>query len=657
MPDKDRYLKMVVARPAPAKLEDGKRIGLLARILRDDSAVLRNTYYADTSILARGLELERETARRLYGECSKMGSQITGMGSQITNLKRELDLEKETARRLRGALQETRAAHDKAATRITEMTQELDFERRNAGLLRKDLQDTHDKMGSKIRKMTQELDFEKENVRLMRKDLLNAHDLQSKITKLTQELYFERERVRILLDSKAWRLTRLFQTKLGGTAVGRMIERAVGSMVKNVDTSLPDQVVAADAEKPQPLRRRRQQQQQDRTSEQIDRILHDNPGTKGIIIYAPAVDWNIPLWQRPQHMATNMAKNNWLYFHCTTNTYDSVSGFKKLADRLYLTDRYADLLDHLDGFMVVVHCAHPTFEISDIVELQNRGTVIYDYLDEIHPSISVARCKDVHARHAYMIKNSDAVLVTAKKLYEEASKIRQDGIHLIPNGVEYPHFHKKPDPRSMPKEIRSVRNAGRNGGSGGASPIIGYFGALASWFDYELISRMAKADPAWQIVLIGWDYDGSLTKSGIKQLQNVHFMGVKGYDVLPDYAGWFDVCILPFLLNDVTHATSPIKIFEYMALGKPIVTTAISEAANYKSCIVADSRDDFIDKTRMALGLTGDQRHLSLLDGEARENTWEARFQKVDRILQNLDSAAAPAARKRDPAGKGPKLR
>ncbi len=703
--DKDKYLKIIVAKPVPTKMDNKKKIDMLLQIFRDDSAALRNTYYADTSIMAKELAFERESIhlmdQKLHNDKLKLSEQITRLNHNMydevkrSNLLREeirdakLKIESHTTKikELRGIKNQ----RDEMASKVTKLTKDLSYERDTNKLLRQDLQDAHDKLGSQITELIQKLAYERDTNKLLRQDLQDAHDklgsqitelkqglalekaradnLGSQITELkqglalekaradnlVQDLSFERERVRLILDSKTWKLTRLYDTKFGGTITGRLIEKVVNSITHNVDAPIPDLIPTA-VEEPHQQPPQQQDKQQDKASKQIDKILKENPDTKGVIIYPPTVDWNIPLLQRPQHMALHMAKNNWLYFYCTTNTYDNVKGFERLTDRLYLTDKYGELLTHLEKYTIFVHSAHPTFKISDIKALERKGTIIYDYLDEIHPSISGIRSEDVRARHMYMIKNSKAVLVTAKKLYNEVVKVRQDGVYLLPNAVEYSHFHKKPDSGDIPKKIKSIRNVAKNGGDNdGTHPIIGYFGAIANWFDYELVAHVAKKHPDWQMVLIGWDYDGSLDKSAIRKLPNVHYLGVLKYDVLPNYACWFDVCMLPFLLNDITHATSPIKLFEYMALGKPIVTTAISEAANYESCIISNS-DDFAEKIRKALDLRDDAQYLSLLDKEAKENTWKMRFMQVDKLLQDMAATGAgtdTSHNKHDSAKKG----
>ena len=469
----------------------------------------------------------------------------------------------------------------------------------------------------KLSFLKNDLTLEKQTVSTLKNDL----DFEKQASfQLRNELLFERNRIKQIHESKIWKLTLIFEKKFRGKLSGRIIEKIVDLLIKKKDNQ--NQV---ENKSTRPIEKKKESLQ---VNDPVQTILKNNKNVKGIIIYPPTVDWNIPLFQRPQHMALHLAQNNWLYFYCTTNTYDKVDGFEMLSQHLYLTNKYDELIAKLDSFLIFIHSAHPTFTLSDIKKLENKGTIIYDYLDEIHPSISGFRVTDVIDRHKYLMKNSKLVLATAKKLFSDVKQHRETGICLLPNAVDYDHFHKKSDPKNIPKEIKSIKET--------KGPIIGYFGALATWFDYELIKNMATIHPDWNIVLIGWNYDQSLDKSGIKELKNVHYLGIKDYSILPEYAIWFDVCILPFLLNDVTHSTSPIKLFEYMALGKPIVSTAIQEVSNYKSILIAENPDDFIDKVKHALEIRNDKQYLELVDKEAKQNTWKKRFDNLDQLLINL---------------------
>lgn len=161
------------------------------------------------------------------------------------------------------------------------------------------------------------------------------------------------------------------------------------------------------------------------------------------------------------------------------------------------------------------------------------------------------------------------------------------------------------------------------------APVIGYYGALAEWFDYELVRRAAMQRPEYEFVLIGPDYDGSLPKSGILNEKNIHWIGVRHYSQLPRYLKSFDVATIPFKLNDITHSTSPVKLFEYLAAQKLVVTTAMDESVRFEGVMIAKDTTDFVQQLDAALKLQADSNYLSLIDRMARENTWDVRARQI----------------------------
>jgi hypothetical protein len=252
--------------------------------------------------------------------------------------------------------------------------------------------------------------------------------------------------------------------------------------------------------------------------------------------------------------------------------------------------------------------------------------------------------------HHKLVTRSDIVLATARRLYEEVSQLRPDTLYC-PNGVDYEHFHPAIAPPAPP-DIAGLVAAGR--------PIIGYYGALARWFDYGLLAHAASVRGDCEFLLIGPDFDGTLAAENLTRLPNVHWVGEKKYEELPAYLHYFTVATIPFLINDVTRATSPIKLFEYMAATKPIVTTDLPECRQYGCVLAARDRAEYAAMLGEAIERGREEPYCRSLEEEARKNTWEARGRQIISQLEVLgargkgDSPHLCEAGHRPEVGHGP---
>lgn len=361
---------------------------------------------------------------------------------------------------------------------------------------------------------------------------------------------------------------------------------------------------------------------------ELERILNTH-NKLPIIVFQPLVDWNIPLFQRPQHIALNLAQKGYLYFYCVTNEYDDVHGFEQPMEsipNLFITDQYELLMGRIDNKIVHIYAQDPNIDSTKIQCFIKSGcTILYEYIDELTEELCVSK-KQVLGRHEMVLRNENCmVIATADKLINEVKNYRNSNYALVSNGVEYEHFNKK-NRNIIPNDIKHILVERK--------PIIGYFGAFAKWFDYELIKELAYKRPNYQILLLGWDFDGSLKNSNIRCIPNVIILGPIKYKELPNYSQYFDVSIIPFIINDITESTSPVKLFEYMAIGQPIVTTDMPECRKFKSVLVADTHSDFLNKIDYALTLATNDEYLNILKNEAIENTWESKSEIIKRVLE-----------------------
>ncbi|ATD49810.1 glycosyltransferase [Clostridium perfringens] len=359
---------------------------------------------------------------------------------------------------------------------------------------------------------------------------------------------------------------------------------------------------------------------------------------KAVVVFDSRVGWNIPLFQRSQHMANELTDDGYLYFYRTSEQFDPhVKTVEKLKDRLYLVNmaNFAlqnamfDLLKEYKGHKFLSLYSTDVYLDEQYIKekyIDNGFKIIYEYIDELSDEISGHLPDFVYDRHKNIIEDKSNIAVgSADKLIEEIEEIRgKENVAMITNGVQYDHWQYRSN--EVPEKLKDIVSKG--------NPIIGYFGALAKWFDYELLKKVAKERPNYEIVLIGFLYDNSFKDSKIDELENVHYLGIVDYKELNQYSQYFTISTIPFLLNDITESTSPVKLFEYMAMGHPIVTTDMRECRKYKSVLIGKSHEDFIEKLDFALTLDKKDEYYNYLKEEALANTWREKAAILDRLIE-----------------------
>ena len=377
----------------------------------------------------------------------------------------------------------------------------------------------------------------------------------------------------------------------------------------------------------------------------LDEILSKNSHER-IIIWRSNFGWNVPLFQRPQHISLGLSKQNCLVFYEVTHFTDKIKTLKEINNNLVLINLENKSIQNLlfsklkninKPKYIQIYSTDWNMSLEELKKyIENGYKIIYEYIDEINPILSGTKDIPINIKEKYEYMLSDKenifVVVTADKLREDIEKKR--GIEKLAfacNGVDYEHYQNIDKEFKFDEIFEQILKQDK--------PIIGYYGAFASWFDYDMVINLAKKRPEYNIVLIGSKYDDSLEKSNIEKLENVYFLGTKDYKILKNYASRFNICTVPFIINDITKATSPLKIFEYMALEKPIVTTAMDECKKYESIFIANNKDEFIELIDKALKLNKkeNEKYYETLKKEALENTWESKAKSICNLLKQAE--------------------
>ena len=377
-------------------------------------------------------------------------------------------------------------------------------------------------------------------------------------------------------------------------------------------------------------------------SKQLDEII-ESKNYDRIIIWRSNFGWNVPLFQRPQHIALNLAKQKCLVFYEVTHFTDKIRGIKTANDNLVLINLenksvqkllFTKLKNTNKPKYIQIYSTDWNMKLEELKQyIQSGYKIIYEYIDEINPILSGTKeiPVNIKEKYEYMLQDKENVfvVVTADKLKQDIEQKRGvEKLVFACNGVDYDHYQNIDKSFKFDKIFQTILDEKK--------PIIGYYGAFASWFNYDMVRYLAETKKKYNIVLIGTKYDNSLEKSKIEDLENVYFLGTREYKILKNYAAKFDVCTVPFIINDITKATSPLKIFEYMALSKPIVTTAMDECKKYKSIFIANNNQEFVELVEKALKLNREENleYFETLRQEALENTWENKARKIINLLK-----------------------
>jgi UDP-galactopyranose mutase len=268
-----------------------------------------------------------------------------------------------------------------------------------------------------------------------------------------------------------------------------------------------------------------------------------------------------------------------------------------------------------------------TRELSPLV-------TVYDCMDEL----SMFKGANPHLRNIELelFKRADVVFTGGASLYE-AKRSQHDNVHLFPSSIDARHFGQAREPQKDPADQAGIPH-----------PRLGFFGVIDERMDLQLVQQLAALRPDWHLVLIG-----PIVKIDPKtapQAPNIHYLGPKPYDQLPQYLAGWDVALMPFAHNDATRFISPTKTPEYLAGGRPVVSTSIRDVVRPYGeqglVRIADNAEDTAAAIEDFLKMTSERRAawLAQVDDFLKENSWDRTWSEMDRLLQECATIASARA-------------
>lgn len=302
------------------------------------------------------------------------------------------------------------------------------------------------------------------------------------------------------------------------------------------------------------------------------------------------------VYQRPQHIFSRLSsdlkilfveepllepkKSNTL-FEVNPNLHVFQPNISELNELPYLLLKLFQIDNKPIGWFY-----SPSF--CKVLEGISFSTIIYDCMDEL--SLFKGTPNQFIAQEIELLNKAEVVYTGGKSLFE-AKSILHSNVYCFPSSVDIEHFSITGNGIVIPTDLNSI-----------PLPIIGYMGVLDERLDLELIENTASALPECSFVFIGPIV--KIKEDELPRLSNIHYLGIKPYKELPFYLKRFDIAMLPFALNDSTKFSSPTKTLEYMAAGKPIISTEITDVVrDYSHCVrFISNADGFVSQIKKLLG-------------------------------------------------------
>lgn len=368
------------------------------------------------------------------------------------------------------------------------------------------------------------------------------------------------------------------------------------------------------------------------------------PASFSFIVYSH-LRWDF-VWQRPQQILSRLAVEHPILFveeplyhasnkarldithpyanvvrvvpHLNSDSAHDYDGAMEIVRDLLQEKLHNDLLLRQTFYQRVLWFYTPMPVTIMAGEFDEKG-IVYDCMDELAQFKNAPT--ELRDREKLLLKKAQVVFTGGRNLYESKSRLH-DNVHFFGCGVDIDHFGKARHPETtIPEELKDIR-----------TPIAGYFGVIDERLDYALIERLAREHAEWTFAMVGPVV--KVSTSILPQAPNIKWLGQRDYKDLPNFVKAYDVCLMPFALNEATQYINPTKTLEYMAAHKPILSTAVPDVVKNFAPIVqiARTQDEFVQKLSST-------RHLpksTLAAGlrMAREASWEAIVDNIKHLIK-----------------------
>ena len=382
------------------------------------------------------------------------------------------------------------------------------------------------------------------------------------------------------------------------------------------------------------------------------------------IIYIAQIHWDY-LFQRPQQIVLRLAKRNRILYVEPVGTifswvasnlgltkmkkHNIGGGLTKKSDSLYIYSLPEIFLPFFKGVRIINRINNSLLSLLikrvtnklefrvgvlwlnfptgvDLIDKVKSGLVCYDCMDEHIYFVNRLVRRSLSQMEREIVQKADVVFSSSERIFQRLKKINRR-VYIIPNGVDIEHFKKTSLVTAKPKELQDV-----------SKPIVGFVGVVQKWIDLDLLAKVTNSVGCYMIIIGPVE----INISKYREIKNMRFLGKIDYGNLPNYIRWFDVAVFPFKVNELTQGVNPVKIYEYLAAGKLVVSVDLPEIRKLKDvCFISKDDDEFIENIKKAIKLSNSKEMANRIEKGleiAEQNSWNERIIKIERILRLVNS-------------------
>ncbi len=380
-------------------------------------------------------------------------------------------------------------------------------------------------------------------------------------------------------------------------------------------------------------------------------------GTMDLVCFSH-LRWNF-VYQRPQHLMGRSARERRVFFIEEPEIYEGPAYMKleddpsgvvivkpQLPPGLNEEETNAAMRELVDLFFgeevdeyILWYYTPMALEFSRHLE---PALTVYDCMDELSLFKGApTRLKDLEQE---LIQRADLIFTGGQTLYE-GKKNGHDNVYLFPSSIDAPHFEQARKKQADPNDQQNIPH-----------PRLGFFGVIDERMDLDLLRDMAQARPDWHLVILGPVV--KIDQESLPKGDNIHYLGMKTYNQLPQYLAGWDVALLPFAMNDSTRFISPTKIPEYLAGGKPVVSAPIRDVIDpygKQSLVsIAGTAGEFVKAVETLLKRSREEtdRWMSRVDQQLSQNSWDYTWRKMMTLIESSMVVTEEQEQKDEPAAR-----